>query len=118
MRPILPIKPNKPRLQFVFLFLGLATGLGLVLLTEMFNRSFTTVKDIEATLDLPVLGTIPALEKGPGQAKIHRRKNTLTWIIAMGLFVVVMAGMMYFLDGLYSQTEFTMDRQAVEEMMP
>ncbi|MBN2170058.1 MAG: hypothetical protein JW819_01900 [Candidatus Krumholzibacteriota bacterium] len=118
VRPIRPIKPNKPRLQLVFLFLGLATGLGLVLLTEMFNRSFTTVKDIEETLGLPVLGTIPALEKGPGQAKIHRRKNTLTWAIAMALFVVVMAGMMYFLEGLYSRTEFTMDSQAVEEMMP
>jgi polysaccharide biosynthesis transport protein len=118
VRPIRPIKPNKPRLQMMFLAVGLITGLGLVFLSEMFNRSFTDVKEIESVLDLPVLGTIPAMAKGPGQAKIQRRKNTLMWVIAMVLFVVVMAGMMFFLKSLHSRPDLYMNQQAVEEMIP
>ena len=117
VRPLKPIKPHRPRLQLIFVFLGFATGLGLVFIMEYLNRSFTDTKDIEAALGVPVLGTIPSMAKGPGQAKIQARKNTLLWAIAMVLFVVILAGMLYFLKGMNTRLELYIDREAVQEMV-
>lgn len=115
--PIRPIKPNKPRLQIIFMGMGLLAGLMIVFMTEFFNRSYSRVEDIEADLGAPVLGTIPAMPKGIGQAKIQKRKNTLLWVIAMILFVVAMSGMMFFIKNLYSRAEFLIDKQAAQEMV-
>ncbi len=117
VRPIQPIRPNKPRLQMMFIFIGLVTGLALVFLTEFLNRSFGNVKEIEETLGIPVLGTIPPLSKGPGKARIQKRKNTLIWVIAMMLFGVMLAGGMYFIKDMNSRIELNIDREAAEEIV-
>ncbi|MCB1162614.1 MAG: hypothetical protein R3C71_11620 [Candidatus Krumholzibacteriia bacterium] len=118
VKPIAPVKPNKPRLQMVFVGIGLVTGLALIFMTEFFNRAFSDVKDVEALLGLPVLGTIPPLAQGPGKARVQRRKNTLVWVIAMGLFAVLMAGGMVFVKDMNSRIELYVDRVAAEELVP
>lgn len=117
VRPIKPIRPNKSRLQMAFIFVGLVTGLLLIFLTEFLNRSFTNVKEIEEALGVPVLGTIPPLAKGPGKARIQKRKNTLIWIITMALFAVGLAGGMYFIKNMNSRIELHIDREAAEEIV-
>lgn len=117
VKPIKPVKPNKPRLQGMFVAIGAITGLALVFLTEFLNRSFGDVKDVEAYLGVPVLGTIPPLARGPGKARQQRRKNTLLWIMAMLLFAMAMAGGMFFVKGMNSRIELYIDREAAEEMV-
>ncbi|MCP4545723.1 MAG: hypothetical protein GY835_04540 [bacterium] len=117
IRPLRPIKPNRPRLQIVFILIGLLTGLATVFLSEFFNRSYSRIEEIEEDLGVSVLGTIPPMAKGPGQAKIQKRKNMLVWALSMVMFVAVMVGMMFFLKNLHSRTELFMDRQAVEEIL-
>lgn len=117
VRPIKPVRPNKPRLQMMFVFIGLVTGLALVFLTEFLNRSFGNVKDIEEALGVPVLGTIPPLAKGPGKARIQKRKNTLIWVIGMMLFGVMLSGGMYFIKNMNSRIELNIDREAAEEIV-
>lgn len=117
VKPIKPVKPNKARLQGMFVVIGLATGLALIFLTQFFNRSFGDVKDVEAFLGVPVLGTIPPLARGPGKARQQRRKNTLLWILAMILFAMAMAGTMVFIKGMNSRVELKIDRAAAEELV-
>ena len=118
VKPIQPVKPNKPRLQVMFVLVGLVTGLAVVFLLEFFNRSFGDVKDVEAFLGVPVLGTIPPLARGPGKARQQRRKNTLLWILAMIVFAMAMAGSMVFIKGMNSRIELHLDREAAEELIP
>lgn len=117
VKPIKPVKPNKARLQGMFVVIGLATGLVLIFLMQFFNRSFGDVKDVEAFLGVPVLGTIPPLARGPGKARQQRRKNTLLWILAMILFAMAMAGTMVFIKGMNSRIELKIDRAAAEELV-
>lgn len=115
--PLRPIRPNRMRLQIIFVLLGLITGFALIILTEVLNRSFSDTKEIENVLGVPVLGTIPAMDKGPGQAKIQVRKNTLLWVIGLIMFVAVLSGLMVFLKNMNSRLEFLIDREAVQEMV-
>ena len=101
----------------MFVFVGLVTGLALVFLTEFLNRSFQRVEEIEEVLGIPVLGTIPPLARGPGKARVQKRKNTLIWVIAMMLFAVVLAGGMYFIKNMNSRIELHIDREAAEEIV-
>ena len=117
VRPIRPIRPNKTRLQMMFVFVGLVTGLALVFLTEFLNRSFQNVDEIEEVLGIPVLGTIPPLARGPGKARVQKRKNTLIWVTSMMLFAVVLAGGMYFIKNMNSRIELHIDREAAEEIV-
>ncbi|MBM4117221.1 hypothetical protein FJ251_05665 [bacterium] len=117
VKPIKPAKPNKGRLQAIFVVMGLATGLAVIFLTQFFNRSFGDVKDIEAFLGVPVLGTIPPLARGPGKARQQRRKNTLLWVLAMIVYTMAMAGAMVFIKGMNSRIELQIDRAAAEEML-
>lgn len=117
VKPIKPVKPNKARLQGMFVVIGLVTGLALIFMTHFFNRSFGDVKDVEAFLEVPVLGTIPPLARGPGKARKQRRKNTLLWILAMIVFAMAMAGAMVFIKGMNSRVELSIDRAAAEELV-
>lgn len=117
VKPIKPVKPNKARLQAMFVVVGLVTGLALIFVTHFFNRSFGDVKDVEAFLEVPVLGTIPPLARGPGKARQQRRKNTLLWILAMIVFAMAMAGAMVFIKGMNSRIELSIDRAAAEELV-
>jgi succinoglycan biosynthesis transport protein ExoP len=116
VHPIEPIRPNKTRLQALFILIGLGAGMSMVLLSEFFNRAFTNIQEIEQDLGLPVLGTIPSMAKGPGKAKIQRRKSLLIWIAAMVLFTGGVSGGMYVLRDMNTQIELHIDREAVEEM--
>ena len=116
VRPIKPIRPNKKTILLLFLAIGLAAGLGMVFLSELFNSSYSNIKEIEEDLGVPVLGTIPAMAKGPGKAKIQRRKNVLIWVAAMVLFIAGTSGGMFALRMMNTQVELHIDRDTVEEI--
>ncbi|MEE8577005.1 MAG: hypothetical protein V3T31_07095, partial [candidate division Zixibacteria bacterium] len=61
--PLEPFWPDKGKIIVIGFILGLALGAGFVFLTELFDNSFKRVEDIEDALGIPVLATIPKIEK-------------------------------------------------------
>lgn len=59
-----PSKPRPARNITLSILLGLALGIGLALLLELLDESIRTPEDVERKLGLPLLGSIPRLEKG------------------------------------------------------
>jgi len=57
----LPISPNRQKIILVGLFLGLAAGCGIIYLLDKLDDRLELAEDIEAELELPILGQIPLL---------------------------------------------------------
>lgn len=54
-----PVSPNKKLNILIAFFLGFMVGVGVVLLIEYLDNTFKSREDLEKTLDLPIIGTIP-----------------------------------------------------------
>lgn len=59
-----PSKPEPLRIILTSIFLGLVVGVGLAVLLETLDESVRSPEDVEKKLGLPLLGTIPKLDKG------------------------------------------------------
>jgi uncharacterized protein involved in exopolysaccharide biosynthesis len=57
-----PVEPDKMKLMALGAILSLGIGIGLVVLAIFMDRSFTTVEQIERTLGLQVIGTLPTIQ--------------------------------------------------------
>ena len=57
--PEKPVSPNKKLNILIGLVLGLMIGVGLSLLLEYLDNTFKSREDLEKTLGLPIIGTIP-----------------------------------------------------------
>jgi capsular exopolysaccharide synthesis family protein len=70
-------KPRPLRTMLTAILLGLALGIGLAFLFESFDESIRSPEDVENKLGLPLLGTIPKLDKGttPVVALLDPRSN-------------------------------------------
>ncbi|MDZ5254366.1 YveK family protein [Clostridium sp. LIBA-8841] len=54
-----PVSPNKKLNILIAFVLGLMVGVGVVLLLEYLDNTFKSREELEKTLDLPIIGTIP-----------------------------------------------------------
>ncbi|EOU1560117.1 capsular biosynthesis protein [Clostridium perfringens] len=54
-----PVSPNKKRNILIAIVLGGIIGIGLVILLEFLDNTFKSREELEKTLDLPIIGTIP-----------------------------------------------------------
>lgn len=82
-----PVSPNRPLFVLVGTALGLLAGLSLLAVREIADESFHTVRDLQGTLGLPVLGTIPAIEVAggaSGSAGVRRWIGTGLVVLALG----------------------------------
>lgn len=61
--PEKPVSPNKKMNIAIGLILGLMVGVGLAVLLEFLDNSFRSKEQLEKELDIPVIGTIPVIEK-------------------------------------------------------
>lgn len=62
-----PDAPSKPQLLLnlaIAVLLGLGLGVGAAFLIEALDESLGTPEDVEAKLNIPVLGVVPLLDKG------------------------------------------------------
>lgn len=57
--PERPVSPNKTLNILLAFVLGLMIGIGVVLLLEYLDNTFKSREDLENTLELPIIGTIP-----------------------------------------------------------
>ena len=58
-RPLRPVGPRKALNLLLGLLLGAMGGLGLAFVSEYFDHSLTTGRDLEARVGIPLLGAIP-----------------------------------------------------------
>ena len=61
--PEKPAKPDQNKILLMGAVIGLALGFGLVWLRESMNPTFHTLADLEATLGIPVIATLPNLRE-------------------------------------------------------
>ncbi|HHQ4319006.1 TPA: YveK family protein [Clostridium perfringens] len=54
-----PVSPNKTLNIIIAFVLGLMVGVGVVLLLEYLDNTFKSREELEKTLELPIIGTIP-----------------------------------------------------------
>lgn len=75
--PHMASKPRPLRTLFTAIILGLALGIGIAFLFESFDESIRSPEDVEKKLGLPLLGTIPKLDKTttPMVALLDPRSN-------------------------------------------
>jgi uncharacterized protein involved in exopolysaccharide biosynthesis len=83
-----PVSPNRPLILIAGLALGLLTGLGLLVLREASDSSFHTVGDLQRTLGIRVLATVPLIEL-PGDRA--RRTRLLRRFVGAGAAVLLAA---------------------------
>ena len=60
--PEAPFSPDVPKILLIALFAGLAGGLALAFIREQLDRSFHDAADVELSLGIKVLATIPKIE--------------------------------------------------------
>ncbi len=82
-RAVVPEKPTQPK-TFAYIglgfFVGLLLGLALVILIEYFNPHFRSAREIEETLDIPVLGALPKEKGGRSAALLSTfEEGSRTW---------------------------------------
>jgi uncharacterized protein involved in exopolysaccharide biosynthesis len=61
--PLAPIWPDRRKIIVMGILLGLVIGGGAVFMAEILDKSFKRVEDVEEMLQLPVLATVPKIEK-------------------------------------------------------
>ncbi len=61
--PVAPVWPDRRKIIAIGLMLGFMLGGAAVFLAEIFDNSFKRIEDVETELDLPVLATIPRIER-------------------------------------------------------
>lgn len=61
--PVDPTAPNKKLYMIVAVFLAVVVGIGLALVMDVLNNTFKSSDDVEAKLNLPVMGIMPLVPK-------------------------------------------------------
>jgi uncharacterized protein involved in exopolysaccharide biosynthesis len=71
--PVKPVSPNMKLNVLLAIFLGVSGGLGMAFFVEYLDDKIEKIEDVEETLGLPVLASIPVMknitENGTGQAR-------------------------------------------------
>ncbi len=82
-----PVEPDKMKLMALGAILSLGIGMGLVVLAIFMDRSFTTVDQIERTLGLKVIGTLPTIKDDHFEKK--RKTRILKWAVIVLVILAV-----------------------------
>jgi polysaccharide chain length determinant protein (PEP-CTERM system associated) len=79
--PDRPVKPNKKKIAFLAVAMGMAIGFGVTFLLEYFDRSFRSVDEVRSYLDIPVLAAIPKLNTP--ESEVKERKLRLVKVVCI-----------------------------------
>lgn len=81
----LPLRPARPNMAKIFIFsllLGVFVGAAVAFIAEYLDQSFQTAEDVQAALELPVIGTISTiLTQTDLEARQRQRKG---WVSLIG----------------------------------
>lgn len=89
--PLKPIRPNKSLVAIVGIFLGLCSGVGLILLLEFTDHSFLGIDEAKEFLELPVLGGISRIltEEDIAVSREKSRFRTAVFVAVSTMLVLV-----------------------------
>ncbi len=88
--PLKPFKPNRVLVAFIGLFLGVLTGVGLVIGAEFLDKSFIDVEDAKNFLGVPLLGAISKINTLDSIRQEHEKQRWLySTTVAIGVIVVI-----------------------------
>jgi len=88
LRPTESVKPNRPKLLMMGLFLSGAISVGLVLLAEMLDPAVRSIKDFTRITGAEPLALIPLMLSDEDYKKKSRSRKRL--ILFAGLLIVAM----------------------------
>ncbi len=94
VQPESPVSPNRPLWFLAGSILGIMTGAALLVLREMGDSSFHSVADLQASLGLPVLATVPVIQLPGGRTRRLprlRRLSATTGAVLLAVTGVVLA---------------------------
>jgi polysaccharide chain length determinant protein (PEP-CTERM system associated) len=89
----LPEKPISPNMKAIFLasiVMGLGIGGGIAFFLEYTNNSFKSIEEVESTIGLPVLATVPAILEA--KDKTLKRLNNVFSIASFAICLLLMFG--------------------------
>lgn len=94
--PEKPVSPNRLLIAAAGLFLGLATGVGLVFLTDHLDHSVKDADELVWITDLPVLGSISQMQASEIVLKLKRRRRLIAAATCLSiLFILVLVHFLY-----------------------
>lgn len=74
--PLHPVRPNMMKILFFGLLLGAFVGVGIAFVAEYLDQSFQSAEDLQAALELPVVGSISSIvTEADIEARRQRRKD-------------------------------------------
>jgi len=94
--PLKPVRPNKPLIVIIGAFLGIAAGIGLVLLMEFTDHSILSIDEAKEFLEYPILGGISKIltEEDIAVSRSRSRFRAFVFVSVSTLLIVI--------TGLYS----------------
>jgi succinoglycan biosynthesis transport protein ExoP len=94
--PLVPVKPNKPKILLLAVLFGITIGGGGLILTEFTDTSFKTVEEVEKQLEIRVIGTVPRIDNGVAWHGDNRRKRVAVWSATLVILTAVSIFAFYF----------------------
>jgi uncharacterized protein involved in exopolysaccharide biosynthesis len=88
-RPERPYSPNRPMIQVAGTLVGLALGIGLIVLMEVRDQTLHKEADVLETLDLPVLATVPHMRNAEERRRHLRQVLGLSGAAVGGIGVAI-----------------------------
>lgn len=88
-RPERPFSPNRPLIQAGGTLLGLAIGLGLLVLLEVRDQTLHKEADVLESLDLPVLATVPRMRNAEEKRRHFRQVLGLSGAAVGGIGMAI-----------------------------
>ena len=80
--PTNPVKPNRARIILLGLLLGVAGGIGIIILREYFDHSIRDLNDAKEFFQIPIIGTIPTMLSENG-IKREKKINLIGGIVGI-----------------------------------
>jgi succinoglycan biosynthesis transport protein ExoP len=92
--PLKPVQPNKPLIVFIGAFLGIAAGIGLVLLMEFTDHSILSIDEAKEYLEYPILGGISKILTEEDIAVTRSRNRFRMFVfIAVSTLLILITGL-------------------------
>jgi len=90
-----PVKPNKFLVMMMGLFLGAASGVGLVLLLEFTDHSILGIDEAKEFLNMPVLGGISKILTEEDIAVSRAKNKYMTTVFAVASVLLIILSSLY-----------------------
>lgn len=88
-RPERPFSPNRPVVQAAGTLLGMAIGIGIIVLIELRDKTLRKESDVLEALNLPVLATVPRMRNAIERRRHLRQVLGLSSAAVAGIAVAV-----------------------------